>query len=181
MKRGASISKRDFLNRSAAVAAAEVIGAPPEMGLQDVWADGFQWVNRSCKHCGLACRVSIGMQNGKPIAVRRDKSKDTGGVLCFEAAKVLAEGVRSAEYHCPQKRIMCVTGVVFKTVSGRAREVAQRMTELADGPEIIGIDANSLVTAVWKQCSFASLERSINNALADDEIERLLPVFFGWY
>ena len=40
--------------------------------------------------------------------------------------------------------IMCVAGVVFKTVSGRAREVALRMTELADGPEIIGIDANSL-------------------------------------
>lgn len=181
MKRGASISKRDFLHRSAAVAAAEVIGAPPEMGLQDVWADGFRWVNRRCKHCSLACQVSIGMQNGKAIAVRRDKSKETGGVLCFEAAKVLAEGTRPAEYHCPQKRIMCVAGVVFKTVAGRAREVALRMTELADGPEIIGIDANSLVTAVWKQWSFPSLEQSINNALADDEIERLLPVFFGWY
>lgn len=181
MKRGASISKRDFLNRSAAVAAAEVIGAPPEMGLGDVWADGFQWVNRRCKHCSLACKVSIGMQNGKAIAVRRDKPKESGGVLCFEAVKVFAEATKSAENHCPQKRIMCVAGVVFKTVSGQAREVALRMTELADGPEIIGIDANSLVTAVWKQCSFASLEQSINNALADEEIERLLPVFFGWY
>ena len=181
MKRGASISKRDFLHRSAAVAAAEVSGAPPEMGLGDVWADGFQWVHRLCKHCSLACKVSIGMQNGKAIAVRRDKPKETGGVLCFEAAKVFAEATRSAETRCPQKRIMCVAGVVFKTVSGQAREVALRMTELADGPEIIGVDANSLVTAVWKQCSFASLEQSINNALADEEIERLLPVFFGWY
>ena len=181
MKRGATISKRDFLHRSAAVAAAEVIGAPPEMGLQEVWADGFQWVIRRCKHCSLACKVSIGMQNGRAIAVRRDKPKESGGVLCFEAAKVLAEGTRAAEYGCAQKRIMCVVGVVFKTVSGHAREVALRMSELTDGPEIIGIDANSLVTAVWKQCSFASLEQSINNSLADDEIERLLPVFFGWY
>jgi hypothetical protein len=177
MKRGATISKRDFLQRSAAVAAAEVIGGPREMGLCDVWAEGFRWVNRRCKHCSLACKVSIGMQNGKAIAVRRDKAKETGGVLCFEAAKVLAG---SAEYRCPQKRPMCVAGVVFKTATGHAPDVAHRLLKM-DGLEIIGIDANSRVTAVWKQWSFASLEQSINCALADDDIESLLPVFFGWY
>ena len=181
MKRGATISKRDFLQRSAAVAAAEVIGAPTEMGLCDVWAEGFRWVNRQCEHCSLACKVSIGMQNGNPIAVRRDKPRETGGVLCFEAAKVLARATKSAEFRCTQKPIMCVAGVVLKTVSGHARDVALRMSKLDDGPEIIGIDANSQVTAVWKQWSFTSLEQSINSALADDEIEHLLPVFFGWY
>ena len=183
MKRGATISKRDFLHRSAAIAAAEVIGAPTEMGLCDVWAEGFQWVNRRCKQCSLACKVSIGMQNGKPIAVRRDRPRDTGGVLCFEAAKVLAGATKSTstEHRCPQKPIMCVAGVVFKTISGHARNVALRMSKLDDGPEIIGIDANSQVTAVWKQWSFASMEQSINSALADDEIEHLLPVFFGCY
>jgi hypothetical protein len=121
------------------------------------------------------------MQNGNPIAVRRDKPRETGGVLCFEAAKVLARATKSAEFRCTQKPIMCVAGVVLKTVSGHARDVALRMSKLDDGPEIIGIDANSQVTAVWKQWSFTSLEQSINSALADDEIEHLLPVFFGWY
>lgn len=180
MKRGATVSKREFLQRSAGVAAAEVIGVPPEMGLRDAWADGFQWVNRQCNHCCLGCKVSVGMQNEKPIAVRRDKSAEAGGVLCFEAAKLLAQASGSAEFHFPQKHPRCVVGVVFKTASGRARDVALRMTKL-DGVEIIGIDANSKVTAVWKQWSFASLEQSVNCALTDNDIEHLLPVFFGWY
>jgi hypothetical protein len=70
--------------------------------------------------------------------------------------------------------------VVFKTATGHAPDVAHRLLKM-DGLEIIGIDANSRVTAVWKQWSFASLEQSINCALADDDIESLLPVFFGWY
>jgi hypothetical protein len=178
VKRGASISKRDFLQRSAGVAAAEVIGAPPEMGLRDAWAEGFRWVNRRCTHCSLACKMSIGMQNGEAIAVRRSKSAVAGGVLCFKAARVLAPPAGSSD--CAQHHSVCVAGVVFKTKSGRARDVALRMAKL-DGLEIIGIDADSQVTAIWKQWSFAFLEQSVNCVLADDDIEHLVPVFFGWY
>lgn len=180
MKRGATVSKREFLQRSAAVAAASAIGVPPEMGLQDAWAEGFQWVNQRCTHCGLACKMNIGMQNGEAIAVRKDTSASSEGALCFEAAKVLVQATNSAEYHRPQKHSMCIAGVVFTTTSGRARDVALRMINLY-GLEITGMNTKSQVTAVMKRGSFASLEQSVNYALADDDIEHLLPTFFGWY
>jgi nitrate reductase NapAB chaperone NapD len=180
VKRGATVSKREFLQRSAAIAAAEMIGAPPEMGLQDAWAEGFRWVNRRCAFCSLGCKVNIGMQNGEAIAVRRDKSAANGSVLCFEAAKFLAQAARSAESHSPDKRAICIAAVVLQTAPGRARDVAQRMIK-RDGLEIIGIDASSRVVVVWKHWSFASLEQSATCVLADDDIESLLPVFFGCY
>jgi hypothetical protein len=119
------------------------------------------------------------MQNGEAIAVRSSKSGLTSGVLCFDAAKVLGRAANSTKYHCHQKHPMCVVGVVFKTAPGRARDVALRMTKF-DGLEIIGVDADSRLTAVWKQWSFASLEQSADCALADDD-EHLFPVFFGCY
>jgi hypothetical protein len=48
-----------------------------------------------------------------------------------------------------------------------------------DGLEVIGIDANSQVTAVAVVVCLPG--QSINHALADDDIERLLPVCFGCY
>jgi hypothetical protein len=120
------------------------------------------------------------MQDGKAIAVRGDKSTSTGSVMCFEAAKFFAPVTRSAEYRCPQKHTRCVAGVVFKTAAGRARDVALRMTEF-DGLEITGVDANSWVAAIWKRRSFASLEKDVGSAIADDDVECLLPAFLGQY
>jgi hypothetical protein len=70
-------------------------------------------------------------------------------------------------YHCSQKHTRCVAGVVFKTASGRARDVAVRMTKL-DGLEITGIDADSQIAAIWKRQSFASLEQGVNCAITDE-------------
>ena len=120
------------------------------------------------------------MQDGKAIAVRGDKSTESRGVMCFEAANFFASATRSAESHCSQKHTGCVAGVVLKTAAGRARDVALRMTKF-DGLEITGIDANSWVAAIWKRRSFASLEKDVNSAIADDDIERLFPAFLGQY
>ena len=180
MKRGATISKREFLQRSAAIAAAELIGVPPEMGLRDTWAVGFRWVSQRCKQCKVGCKLSVGMLNGEAIAVRGDKASGSGGVLCFEASKILDQGVITAKAHSPQKHATCLAGVAVKTVPGRARDVVFRIIRL-DGLQIIGIDIRNGVAAVWEQLSFASLEHSFQCALADVDIERLLPVFFGCY
>ncbi len=180
VKRGTSISKRDFLQRHAAAAAAEAIGVPPGMDPWETWGESFRWVDRQCRHCSLACNVNVGMQDGKAIAVRGAKSTETGGVMCFEAANFFDPATRPAEYRCFQTHTRCVAGVVFKTAAGRARDVALRMTKF-DGLEITGVDADSWVAAIWRRRSFASLENDVNSAIADDDVERLLPAFLGQY
>ena len=81
-----AISRRDFIKRSAAIAAASMVGLklPKELEAQGM-PEVDKWVRGTCRFCGVGCRVEMGVKNGKPVAIRGvPQAKTNFGFLCMK-------------------------------------------------------------------------------------------------
>ncbi|MEX1276061.1 MAG: nitrate reductase [Bacteroidota bacterium] len=84
-----SINRRDFLRSSAISAAAASIGiesllSPRAFG--KTFAPATIWHKSVCRYCGVGCGVMVGVENGKPTAVKGDSENTVNhGLLCVKA------------------------------------------------------------------------------------------------
>lgn len=81
-----SLSRRDFIKRSAALAAAGYVGMNlPFMLSTAEAADADKWVRGTCRLCGVGCRLELGIRNGRPVAMRGVAGSRTNmGYLCMK-------------------------------------------------------------------------------------------------
>jgi nitrate reductase NapA len=75
-----SISRRDFLKRSAAASALAGLGLPSDV----LAAERETWVKSVCRYCGTGCGLHVGVRGGKVFAVRGDKENHNRGLLCLK-------------------------------------------------------------------------------------------------
>lgn len=80
-----SIQRRDFLKRSAAGAAAAVLGVNLLSSQQAFAQAGLEWEKSVCRFCGVGCGVMIGREDGKIVAIKGDKENTINrGLLCVK-------------------------------------------------------------------------------------------------
>ncbi len=82
-----SVSRRDFIKRTAALTAASYVGMNlPYHENQAKAADSRKWHKGSCRLCGVGCRVELGLNTaGKPVALRGiTDSRTNFGYLCMK-------------------------------------------------------------------------------------------------
>lgn len=82
-----SLSRRDFIKRSAAITAASYVGINLPWGsqaqAQEQAAD--TWKRGTCRLCGAGCRLELGLKNGQPVALRGvSDSRTNKGYLCMK-------------------------------------------------------------------------------------------------
>jgi len=82
-----SVSRRDFIKRTAALTAASYVGmnlSYPQN--QANAAESRQWHKGSCRLCGVGCRVELGLNKaGTPVAMRGiTDSRTNFGYLCMK-------------------------------------------------------------------------------------------------
>ncbi|MBM4061715.1 MAG: nitrate reductase [Planctomycetes bacterium] len=79
-------TRRDFLIRSAQLAALAALGARTagaQSGLLTALPDGLTWQKAPCRFCGVGCGVLVGLRDGRVVAVQGDpKSGVSRGLLC---------------------------------------------------------------------------------------------------
>ncbi|RME11565.1 MAG: twin-arginine translocation signal domain-containing protein, partial [Ardenticatenia bacterium] len=90
------ITRRDFLKRMAAAAAATAAAslAPnvtfarpfmPEETASDGFQDDIVWDKAPCRFCGVGCGLLIGVRNGKAVAVKGDPNSPVNkGLACVK-------------------------------------------------------------------------------------------------
>jgi nitrate reductase NapA len=81
------ITRREFLKRTAAAAAASYIGVnlPAADRGQAQAADVDSWHRGTCRLCGAGCRVDLGVKNGKAVALKGvSDSRTNFGYLCMK-------------------------------------------------------------------------------------------------
>jgi len=81
------ITRREFLKRTAAAAAASYIGInlPAADRGQAQAADVDSWHRGTCRLCGAGCRVDLGVKNGKAVALKGvSDSRTNFGYLCMK-------------------------------------------------------------------------------------------------
>lgn len=82
-----SLTRRDFIKRSAALTAASYVGINLPFAHQNVAqaVDADKWVRGTCRLCGVGCRLEIGVHNGRPVALRGvPKARTNFGYLCMK-------------------------------------------------------------------------------------------------
>jgi len=91
-----SISRRDFLKYSAAVAAATTasVAIPTELKAQAKKAeDGWKWDKSVCRFCGTGCGIMVATKNDKIVAIKGDPLAPVNrGLNCIKGyfnAKIL--------------------------------------------------------------------------------------------
>ncbi len=80
-----SISRRRFLELSAAASALAVLHTSGAEALAAEVAGQMNWVKSVCRYCGAGCGVYVGVQNGKVAAVKGDKVNHNNGLLCLKS------------------------------------------------------------------------------------------------
>jgi len=80
-----NVSRRRFLEISAAASAVGAIGVKNADTLLAQVGGDAKWVKSVCRYCGTGCGVHIGVQDGKVFAVRGDKENHNAGFLCLKA------------------------------------------------------------------------------------------------
>ncbi|OQY26323.1 MAG: nitrate reductase catalytic subunit [Candidatus Cloacimonetes bacterium 4572_55] len=79
-----ALTRREFLKNSAASAAAAAIGVSL-FANQSVFASETVWHKSVCRYCGVGCGVMLGVEGGKPVAVKGDtKNTINKGLLCVK-------------------------------------------------------------------------------------------------
>ena len=83
-----SISRRDFLKSSAAVAAASAVGITVPEEAQAAAAkgeEGWRWDKAPCRFCGTGCGIMLATKNGKIVAVKGDPAAPVNrGLNCIK-------------------------------------------------------------------------------------------------
>lgn len=82
-----SITRREFLKRTAALTAASYVGMNLPFSLEGEAhaADAEKWVKGVCRLCGVGCRVELGLKNGKAVALRGVADSRTNlGYVCMK-------------------------------------------------------------------------------------------------
>lgn len=81
-------TRRDFLKAAAASAAANAldVSLPFSAEATERLANlGVTWHKTVCRYCGTGCGVMLGVENGKPVAIRGDKENTVnGGLMCIK-------------------------------------------------------------------------------------------------
>lgn len=80
------MTRRDFIKATAASVAAASIGVDFLFGSKSLLAQqGIEWHKSVCRFCGVGCGVMLGVQDGKPVAVKGDKENTINhGLLCVK-------------------------------------------------------------------------------------------------
>jgi nitrate reductase NapA len=83
-----SMTRRDFLKTTAAVAAASAAGITiPEEAKAAAKASeaGWQWDKAVCRFCGTGCGIMVATKNGKIVAVKGDPEAPVNrGINCIK-------------------------------------------------------------------------------------------------
>ncbi|MEN8150665.1 MAG: nitrate reductase [Planctomycetota bacterium] len=83
-----TVSRREFIKTTAAATAAAYIGlslSPRHDALAQSGGDAERWVRGTCRLCGVGCRVELGLEGGKPVALRGVPGSRTNlGYLCMK-------------------------------------------------------------------------------------------------
>ena len=83
-----SISRRDFLKTSAAVAAASAVGLTVPEDVQAAAKEaekGWKWDKAPCRFCGTGCGIMLATKNGKIVAVKGDPAAPVNrGLNCIK-------------------------------------------------------------------------------------------------
>jgi nitrate reductase (cytochrome) len=84
-----SISRRDFMRRSAASAAAAVAGVALPAGAQNVVTDAeaaqLKWSKAPCRFCGVGCGVMVAVKDGRVVATQGDQNSEVNrGINCVK-------------------------------------------------------------------------------------------------
>ncbi len=83
-----SVSRRDFLKTSAAVAAASAVGLTIPQDVQAAAKEaekGWRWDKAPCRFCGTGCGIMLATKNGKIVAVKGDPAAPVNrGLNCIK-------------------------------------------------------------------------------------------------
>ena len=85
-----AFSRRDFLRATAASAALASIDASiGTKGVEALEGYGLDWHKSVCRYCGVGCGVMLGVENGRPVAIRGDRANPINrGLLCVKGYHV---------------------------------------------------------------------------------------------
>jgi len=99
-----SLSRRNFLKTSAAVAAASAVGitVPQEAkAAAKAGEEGWRWDKAPCRFCGTGCGIMLATKNGKIVAVKGDPAAPVNrGLNCIKGyfnAKIMYGADRLTE------------------------------------------------------------------------------------
>jgi nitrate reductase NapA len=88
-----NLPRREFLKTSAMAAAtafiANRVGAAITSSPSGLESDGIRWDKAPCRFCGTGCHVSVGVKNGKVVAIQGDQLAEVNkGLLCVKGYHV---------------------------------------------------------------------------------------------
>ena len=133
-----SVSRRQFLQTSAAASALTAIG--DFSGLQEAFAEvaGEQWVKGVCRYCGTGCGLFMGVRDGKVFAVKGDKENHNAGFLCLKG--FLLPQILSAPDRAKHPLIRKNGKLVQASWDEAMELVARKFKETVDqhGPDSVG-------------------------------------------
>jgi nitrate reductase NapA len=82
-----AVSRRKFLQGSAAAVALSALGVPVQAASGKDGAD--KWVKGVCRYCGTGCGVLIGVKGDKAVAIKGDPNNHNEGKLCQKGALLI--------------------------------------------------------------------------------------------
>ena len=155
-----SVSRRDFLKSSAAVAAAGAVGisVPQEAKAAAAKAESdWRWDKAACRFCGTGCGIMLATKGGKIVAVKGDPAAPVNrGLNCIKGyfnAKIMygADRLKTPLLRMNDKGEFDKKGQ-FKPVSWKRAfdemEVHIKKALKASGPEGVGVFASGQYTVM---------------------------------
>ncbi|MDR2725938.1 MAG: molybdopterin-dependent oxidoreductase, partial [Candidatus Adiutrix sp.] len=82
-----TITRREFLEATAASIALSVLLGPGTLSAQEDQAD--KWVKGVCRYCGTGCGVLVGVKGDKAVAIKGDPNNHNQGRLCLKGAMLI--------------------------------------------------------------------------------------------
>ena len=155
-----SVSRRDFLKSSAAVAAAGAVGisVPQEAKAAAAKAESdWRWDKAACRFCGTGCGIMLATKGGKIVAVKGDPAAPVNrGLNCIKGyfnAKIMygADRLKTPLLRMNDKGEFDKKGK-FKPVSWKRAfdemEIHIKKALKASGPEGVGVFASGQYTVM---------------------------------
>ncbi len=155
-----SVSRRDFLKSSAAVAAAGAVGitVPQEAKAAAAKAESdWRWDKAACRFCGTGCGIMLATKGGKIVAVKGDPAAPVNrGLNCIKGyfnAKIMygADRLKTPLLRMNDKGEFDKKGQ-FKPISWKRAfdemEVHIKKALKASGPEGVGVFASGQYTVM---------------------------------
>ncbi len=155
-----SLTRRDFLKNSAAVAAASAVGisVPAEAQVAATQAESkWRWDKAACRFCGTGCGIMLATSEGRIVAVKGDPAAPVNrGLNCIKGyfnAKIMygADRLKTPLLRMNEKGEFDKHGK-FKPVSWKRAfdemELHIRKALKSSGPEGVGIFASGQYTVM---------------------------------